>query len=62
MPKKPSLLKCLSCGKSEQETPLIFLRFNRGESWICPQCLPVLIHHRDQLAEKLAAISKETPA
>ena len=47
---------CLSCDRTEKETPLITLRLAGSQTWICPQCLPVLIHHADQLEDKLAAL------
>jgi len=44
---------CLNCNISEQERPLITLKFQGTELYICPQCLPILIHKPYQLAEKL---------
>lgn len=41
---------CLACQRSEQEVPLIPIRFQGTQRWICPQHLPVLIHQPDQLA------------
>ena len=43
---------CLNCGSSETERPLIALRFQGKEFYICPQCLPMLIHKPYQLAAK----------
>jgi len=51
---------CLSCDRTEQETPLLAVKYARHEAWICPQCLPVLIHHADQLADRLAALRQAT--
>jgi hypothetical protein len=45
--------KCFNCNKTEKEIPLVQLTYQEKPSWICPQCLPVLIHHIDQLKEKL---------
>ena len=45
--------KCLNCGTTEQERPLLTVKFQRKEFHICPQCLPTLIHKPAQLAEKL---------
>ncbi len=59
MSKKPSPFHCLSCGHSDQDVPLIPVRFGGGDSWICPQCLPILIHHGDKLAGKLAELVRE---
>jgi hypothetical protein len=48
-----SNLTCLNCGSSEQERPLVTLKFQGKEFYICPQCLPTLIHQPDQLVDKL---------
>ena len=47
-----SFLSCLNCGTSELERPLITLKFHAQELYICPQCLPTLIHKPYQLADK----------
>ena len=44
---------CLNCGTSEQDRPLVLLKFQEKEFYICPQCLPILIHKPYELAEKL---------
>ena len=44
---------CLNCGSSEQERPLITIKFQGQEYYVCPQCLPILIHKPDQLVDKL---------
>jgi hypothetical protein len=44
---------CLNCGLSEQEKPLLTIKYQRNEIYICPQCLPVLIHKPANLADKL---------
>ncbi len=44
---------CLNCGSSEMERPLLTLKFQQNEVFICPQCLPILIHKPYQLVEKL---------
>jgi len=48
---------CLNCNISEQDRPLITLKFQEKEVYICPQCLPILIHKPYQLAEKLPNFS-----
>ncbi len=45
--------QCLNCERSENETPLVALRYRGAPLAICPQCLPVLIHQPEKLAEKL---------
>lgn len=44
---------CLNCGASEEERPLLSLKFQQKEFYICPQCLPILIHEPNKLVEKL---------
>jgi hypothetical protein len=44
---------CFNCGKSEDEFPLVQLKYSGKQVLICPQCLPALIHHPDKLAEKI---------
>lgn len=45
--------KCLYCNKTNEEVPLIPLIYQAGQTWICPQHLPILIHKPGQLAGKL---------
>jgi hypothetical protein len=47
-----SLSTCLNCNRSEEQTPLLVLTFKGETRHICPQCLPILIHRPQQLAEK----------
>ena len=54
---------CLNCGRSEAEFPVLVLRLAGHEVFICPQCLPALIHHPDRLTGTLIAAGwdGETP-
>jgi hypothetical protein len=52
--KTMSFSTCLNCGASEQEQPLLTLKFQGHELFICPQCLPTLIHKPYLLAEKFS--------
>lgn len=49
-------LSCVNCERSEAQAPLLAVRFNGEQSWICSQCLPVLIHHPQRLTGKLPGI------
>ncbi|NKB67079.1 MAG: hypothetical protein GKR89_08470 [Candidatus Latescibacteria bacterium] len=49
---------CFNCGQDEEQSPLIGLRYHGRGLWICPACMPVLIHEGPQLAQKLAQIKK----
>lgn len=44
---------CFNCSATETDSPLISLRFSGRGIWICPQCMPVLIHDTTKLARKL---------
>jgi hypothetical protein len=53
---------CLNCGGTQMYRPLIALKFQEKELYICPQCLPTLIHKPYQLADKLPDFTPtETP-
>ena len=45
--------KCFVCEASSQEVPLVKLDYKDEAYWICPQHIPVLIHHPDQLVGKM---------
>ena len=48
---------CINCNRNEEEVALISFTF-KGESYfICPNCLPTLIHQPHLLAEKLPGIA-----
>ena len=53
---------CLNCGRPEAVVPLVSLRYNGNQEWICSQCLPVLIHRPEQLAGKMANAENLIPA
>lgn len=46
-------LTCLNCNRTEHQVPLLALAFKGETYYICPQCLPVLIHKPASLARKL---------
>ncbi len=35
---------CMFCSSTEDKTPLISLRYQGGEAFVCPRCLPRLVH------------------
>jgi hypothetical protein len=53
---------CLRCNRPETAIPLVALRYNGKETWVCPQCMPVLIHHSERLMDQLGAIEPIAPA
>jgi hypothetical protein len=45
---------CIYCNLSDQDIPLLSFQYRNEPYWICPEHLPILIHHPDQLADKLS--------
>jgi hypothetical protein len=41
--------QCLNCERSSEQVPLLRLQYLQKEHWICPQCLPILIHKPERL-------------
>lgn len=39
---------CIACKRSEKEVPVTEWRLDGRSFWVCPDCLPRLIHHRTQ--------------
>ena len=52
---------CLNCNRTEQEHPLLKLAYQGGELYLCPQCLPILIHKPHQLADKIPGFTPPDP-
>jgi hypothetical protein len=54
--------RCVYCDRDSDQVPLIALRYQAAEAWICPQHLPMLIHAPAKLAGKLAGAERLAPA
>lgn len=52
---------CLNCGRSAAEIPLLTLDYRGQQYALCPQCLPILIHKPQTLAEKLPGAENLKP-
>jgi hypothetical protein len=52
---------CLNCNRTEDQIPLLGLQFRSGTIHICPQCLPILIHKPEKLADKLPGMDVSKP-
>ena len=52
---------CLNCEKNEHETPLLRIFYKDAEVYICPQCLPILIHKPEKLSKKLPGMNLSRP-
>jgi len=60
---KDILIKhCLSCNRNENEIPLVTLTYTSKPAYICSFCLPMLIHHPQQLIGKLEGAENIPPA
>ena len=46
-------LKCLNCGRSENDGPLVSLRYSGQAMYVCSGCMPTLIHKPEEVAGKL---------
>ena len=53
MSQEKSTKNCLSCGRPETQIPLVTLTYSSQPAFICSYCLPLLIHHPEQLIGKL---------
>jgi len=62
MSEEKSVKKCLSCNRSENEIPLVTLSYSSKPAYICSYCLPLLIHHPEQLIGRLEGADKIPPA
>lgn len=49
----PDEKTCLNCGRNAQQIPLLTLDYQDKTYFLCPQCLPVIIHKPHKLAGKL---------
>jgi hypothetical protein len=54
--------ECLVCHRGVNETPLIQIAYREAALWICPQHLPVLIHHPEELIGTLPGAEGLSPA
>ena len=56
-----TIAHCLVCERTKEEIPLVTLEYRDTNLYICPEHLPVLIHHPDQLIGKLPGAEKLHP-
>ena len=54
--------RCLACGRTDEETPLVSLRHRGAANWICPQHVPILIHDPGRLIGVLDGAEDLSPA
>ncbi len=47
-------LHCFHCHRSSDEAPLIQLTYQGKYRWVCPQCMPALIHKPESVMQVLS--------
>lgn len=52
---------CLNCARTEEKIPLFDLQYQGKAFYICPQCLPLLIHKPEKLVDKLPGMELTRP-
>ena len=52
---------CINCERSEDEAPILSVKFKGQDVGICSSCLPILIHKPQQLAGKLEGAGEIQP-
>jgi hypothetical protein len=52
---------CLNCNRTDEQAPLLNMIFKGEVKYICPQCLPTLIHKTHLLADKLPGLEVSPP-
>ena len=62
MSQENSSKNCLSCNRSENEIPLVTLTYSSKPEYICSHCLPLLIHHPEELIGRLKGAENIPPA
>lgn len=59
---KENIKNCLNCNRTENEIPLVNLSYSNKPAYICSHCLPLLIHHPEQLIGRLKGAENIPPA
>ena len=58
MSQNDTLQHCLNCNRTENQMPLVTLRYQGQPAFVCSQCMPVLIHQPEKLVGKLSGAEK----
>jgi hypothetical protein len=54
-------LRCVNCERTVDQVPLLSILHRDGAAYICPQCLPILIHKPQALSGKLGGVEALQP-
>jgi hypothetical protein len=41
--------KCFNCNSTHEVVPVVLWHYKERELWLCANCLPLMIHKREQL-------------
>ncbi len=52
---------CISCNRDENTIPLVAITYAEQQTWICTQCLPMLIHEPQRLEAKFRSLKIDNP-
>ena len=55
-------LTCINCQRTEDELPLTEWRMAGNAFWVCPECLPLLIHRRAEVMPHWNLAGRATPS
>ena len=55
-------LTCINCQRNEDELPLTEWRMAGNSFWVCPECLPLLIHRRAEVMPRWNLATRATPS
>lgn len=55
-------LTCINCQRNEDELPLTEWRMAGNSFWVCPECLPLLIHRRAEVMPRWNLATRATSA
>lgn len=52
---------CINCERNDGEVPILSLRYQGEDLWICSSCFPILIHKPEKLAGRLESAEDIQP-
>ena len=50
--------KCFNCKTPESEVPVVNMRYKNKELWVCPRCIPSMIHEPQLVEQSLTEAEK----
>ncbi len=53
---------CFNCGNQDKQLPLVHVQYKGEQFYVCPGCMPSLIHRSESVADKIEAAYAEKTA